>query len=64
MIPNVETTATVNKKLIPKFKVPYVVKEVLDNDRYVIGDIDGFQLTQGPYNGILGPGQMKHWVRI
>ena len=64
MIRNVETTANVNKKLIPKFKGPYVVKEVLDNDRYVIGDIDGFQLTQRPYNGILGPDQMKHWVRI
>ena len=35
----------------------------LHQDRYIVGDIEGFQLTQMPYNGTVGPGQMKHWVR-
>ena len=41
---NVETTANLNKKLIPKFKGSYVVKEAIYNDGYVV-NIDEFQLT-------------------
>ena len=52
------------KKLIPKFRGPYVAKEVLDHDRYVITDVEGFQLTRTPYNGIVGPEQMKYWIRF
>ncbi|XP_018377468.1 PREDICTED: LOW QUALITY PROTEIN: uncharacterized protein K02A2.6-like [Trachymyrmex cornetzi] len=50
-IRNVQTTPGVNKKLLPKFKGPYVIRKVLDYDRYVITDVDGFQLTQRPYTG-------------
>lgn len=63
MIRNIDTTVGVNKKLIPKFKGPYVVKEVLDQDRYIVSDIEGFQLTQRPYQGTVGPDQMKYWTR-
>lgn len=62
MIKNVDTTAGVNKKFIPKFKGPYVVKKVLDCDRYVIEDIDGFQVTQLPYNGVVAPDNMKPYI--
>ncbi|EFN68705.1 hypothetical protein EAG_08099, partial [Camponotus floridanus] len=58
-IRNIETTPGINKKLIPKFKGPYVIKKVLDHDRYVITDIEGFQLTQRPYTGIFAPDQMR-----
>ena len=51
----------VNKKLLPKFKGPYVVTKVLENDRYVISDIEGFQKTRIPFTGIIGPDQMKRW---
>lgn len=64
MIKNVDVTHGVNKKLIPKFKGPYVVRKVLDYDRYVIGDIEGNQITQRPYEGIIGPDQMKRWVTV
>lgn len=64
MILNRDVTPGVNKKLIPKFKGPYIVSKVLDRDRYVISDIEGFQLTRIPYTGIVGPDQMKHWIRI
>lgn len=45
MIKNVVTTAAVNHKLLPKFRGPYEVKKVLDRDRYIVGDVAGFQLT-------------------
>ncbi|KAG5318838.1 RTXE polymerase, partial [Pseudoatta argentina] len=38
---NIETTPSINKKLLPKFKGPYVVKAVLDYDRYIVTDVDG-----------------------
>lgn len=43
MVTNVDVTVGHNKKLIPKFRGPYVVRKVLKHDRYAIGDIDGFQ---------------------
>ena len=63
MVRNVDTTAGINKKLLPKFKGPYEVKKILDYDRYVIGDIDGFQITQIPYTGIFAPEHMKPYVK-
>lgn len=64
-IKNVETAAGVNKKLVPKFKGPYLqlVKKVLDHDRYMISDIDGFQVTQRPYNGVAAPDQMRPYIK-
>lgn len=43
MIKNYDSTPGVNKKFIPKFKGPYVVSKVLDYDRYIVKDIEGFQ---------------------
>jgi len=59
MIRNFDVTPGMNKKLVPKFKGPYAVKRVLDNDRYVVADIEGNQITQRPFEGILGPDQMR-----
>lgn len=61
VISNIDVTPGINKKLLPKYKVPYVVKKVLANDRYVIGDIEGFQITQRPFEGIFDSGHMKLW---
>ena len=63
MITNTDVTVGCNKKLIPKFRGPYVVKKVLDRDRYVVSDIEGCQVTQRPYEGIVGPDRMKKWVK-
>jgi len=63
-IRNVETTAGINKKLLPKFKGPYVMRKVLDHDRYVVTDVDGHQLTQRPYNSVLAPDQMRLYVHV
>ncbi|KOC60374.1 hypothetical protein WH47_08502 [Habropoda laboriosa] len=62
VIRNTDTTPRVNKKLIPKFKGPYTIKKILDRDRYIVTDV-GFQLTRIPFTGVVGPDQMKHWIR-
>ncbi|KAJ8909652.1 hypothetical protein NQ315_002917 [Exocentrus adspersus] len=62
MVANVDTTSGVNKKLIPKFRGPYVIKTVLPNDRYVVNDITGFQNTQIPYDGVLDVTRLKPYT--
>lgn len=62
VIRNVDTTVGSNKKLIPRYRGPYVVHKVLPRDRYVIRDIDGCQLTQMPYNGVLEARNMRRWA--
>lgn len=63
VIKNVDTTAGLNKKLIPLYKGPYVIAKKLPNDRYMVRDIDGCQVTQMPYRGILEANKLKRWVR-
>ncbi|XP_062538327.1 uncharacterized protein LOC134206613 [Armigeres subalbatus] len=46
-------------KLNPKFKGPYVVKKVLDRNRYVIADIDGYQVSNRKFEGIFDPSNMR-----
>lgn len=55
MIKNVITAPGINTKLLPKYKGTYVISSVLDNDRYVIKDIEGFQLSRKPFSGIFSP---------
>ncbi|XP_037939272.1 uncharacterized protein LOC119672324 [Teleopsis dalmanni] len=61
VIKNVDTTAGTNKKLLPKFKGPYVVQKKLQNDRYVVRDIENAQITQIPYEGIIEACNIKLW---
>lgn len=63
VIRNVDTTIGTNKKLIPKYRGPYVIHKVLNNDRYVISDIENCQVTQIPYNGVLEAARLKLWVK-
>lgn len=62
IIKNVDVSAEVNKKfLIPKFKALYEIKKVSDSDRYVIKDIERFQLSQISYEGVCSPQNMRRW---
>jgi len=63
VITNTDVTPGINKKLIPKFKGPYIVKTVLDNDRYIVSDIEGFQVTQMPYTGTVSADHTKMYSK-
>nr|CAI5841098.1 unnamed protein product [Callosobruchus analis] len=62
VLKNIDVTPNVSKKLIPKYKGPYEIKKVLDNDRYVVTDVENFQITQKPFEGICSPDNMKLWL--
>lgn len=59
MIRNIDTTPGINKKFIPKYKGPYVIKKALDFDRYIVTDVEGFQLSQIPYTGTVSVDQLR-----
>lgn len=61
MIKNFDNSPGVSAKMIPKFKGPYQVERVLQNDRYVLKDVDGFQLSQTPYYGSWEASNMRPW---
>lgn len=42
-------------KLKPKFRGPYIIKRVLDRNRYVVGDIEGYQVSGKRFEGIFDP---------
>lgn len=64
MIKNVITTRGTNTKLLPKYKGPYVIDSILDNDRYIFKHIEEFQINQKPFSGIFSPDRMKPWIKI
>lgn len=47
-----------NKKLRPRFKGSYQVGKVLDKNRYVINDIDGYQVSGKRFEGVFDPQNM------
>ncbi|KAK9728531.1 Integrase zinc binding domain [Popillia japonica] len=63
VIPNVDTTIGVNKKLIPKFRGPFVITAVLPNDRYVVEDPPDFQNTQRPFKATVDAHSIKVWSK-
>lgn len=52
-----------NRKFKPDYKGPYIVAKVLKNNRYVVKDIPGFNVSSRPYNSILSPDRMKFWKK-
>ena len=56
---NVDTTAGVNKKFIPKYRGPYVVRKQLSNDRYEMIDVENCQITQIRYKNIVDSTHLK-----
>jgi hypothetical protein len=48
-----------NCKLSNKYKGPYIIHKVLDRDRYVVKDLDGYQVSGRNYEGIHGPENLR-----
>ncbi|XP_018361720.1 PREDICTED: uncharacterized protein LOC108760330 [Trachymyrmex cornetzi] len=63
MIKNTVAKTGQDKKLHLPYKGPYRIEKVLDNDRYIVQDIPGCQLTQRHYHGILSD-RIKPWIPI
>lgn len=61
MISNISSQVGASSKLIPKFKGPYKISKVLENDRYLVEDVEGFQQTQIPYKGVWSVTNLKPW---
>jgi len=40
-----------------------MIHKILLNDRFIVKDIEGFQQTQVPYEGVISSDNMRHWVR-
>lgn len=62
MVKNYDSTPDAPQKLIPRFKGSYQVDRVLRNDRYVLKDVEGFQLSQMPYKGTWEAKNMRPWI--
>jgi len=60
-IRNFDSTPGAPKKLIPAFKGPYEVTEVLENDRYVVEDVENSQTSQRPYRGTWEAKNIRPW---
>lgn len=61
MIPNHHTPADgKSKKLHPKFRGPFRVTGVLDNDRYEISSVDGH--SKRKYKSVYPADQLKSWI--
>lgn len=61
VIKNFETTGG---KLVPSYQGPYRVLKRLRNDRYVVADIEGCQISQRPYKGTWEASNMKPWRSV
>jgi len=50
-IRNFDSTPGAPKKLIRVFKGPYEITEILENDRYIVEDVENSQASQRSYRG-------------
>ncbi|XP_036148576.1 uncharacterized protein LOC114254896 [Monomorium pharaonis] len=62
MVRNFDSKVGVSRKLIPNFKGPYEISKKLRNDRYVVKDIEGHQITQKPYMGTWEAANLRPYV--
>lgn len=62
VIKNVDTSVGTNKKLTPKYRGPYRITKKLDHDRYIVEDLENYQVTQMPYHGVLDSSRIKRWI--
>lgn len=62
MVKNFDSRTGISSKLIPKYRGPYKITKILENDRYLIEDVEGMQQTQIPYKGIWAVANIKPWL--
>lgn len=63
MIRDLQNKSGQNSKFKSNYKGPYLVSKILNNNRYVITDISGFNVSTRLYNAILSSDKIKPWVK-
>jgi len=63
LIRDLRSTAGESAKLKPKYKGPYMIEKCLGNNRSVVTDIPGFNITSRPLNTILSSDRIKHRIK-
>lgn len=61
---NEPTSTGASRKLEPLYKGPFIIKEVLDKDRYVIEDLPGSTRTQRHYTSVYASDKIKPWCAL
>ncbi|CAL1672454.1 unnamed protein product [Lasius platythorax] len=51
------------KKFKSAYKGPYRIAKVLNNNRYVVQDVPGFNVSSKSYNSILSSDRLKPWIK-
>jgi len=64
LIRNTQAVPGESSKLKPQYKGPYMIAKVLGNNRYVVQDIPGFNLTQRPLNTVMSSDRLKRWIKV
>ncbi|KAJ8958076.1 hypothetical protein NQ314_006461 [Rhamnusium bicolor] len=59
VLKNVGSNDGRSRKLLPKYDGPFIVKKVLQHDRYYIEDLPGAQRAPRPYKGVYAVDRMK-----
>lgn len=54
-------TSGSSRKLVPKWKGPFRISQILDNDRYQVNEIAGSTRSRVPYTGVYATEHMKRW---
>ncbi|XP_055714586.1 uncharacterized protein K02A2.6-like [Phlebotomus papatasi] len=51
-----------SRKMMVRYRGPYVVKKILGSDRYVVGDTPATQITQKPFESVYAAENMKKFI--
>lgn len=61
VIENEPSAVGESRKLEPRYRGPYIISKVLGNDRYLIEDIPGMQITKKKFCSVYTSDKIKRW---
>lgn len=64
LVENVVSATGESRKLEPKYRGPYIIKKVLENDRYLVADLKDIQRNQRPYESVFASDKIKRWCTL